>query len=99
VPCLAWLEALLPRLADLSLGLDIYLLDAPSDEAVRRWAGAQRIPADWVRARRITLNHDAGLLAKLSHEARPPVLLRRQGAAVAPVTLLDLIAARAADAH
>lgn len=41
--------------------VDIYLVDSEgSDQKLRNWAQQHRIPAEQIRERRITLNHDAG---------------------------------------
>lgn len=61
------------------VGLDLYLVGAGDDEAVRAWAQERRIPAELVRRRQITLNHDAGLLARFggAPEDLPLLVLRR----------------------
>ena len=43
--------------------LDVFVGDAPDDEAIRRWARTQGVSPDDVRTRRITLNHARGPLA------------------------------------
>lgn len=93
--CEPWLQALLARLSSLGVGLDIYLLDAASDEAIRAWAKQQKIPPEAVNRRVITLNHDQGLLAKLAPQAQPPVLMSRRGEALHPLSLLELLASQA----
>lgn len=63
-------------------GIDIYLMDMPSgnDGAVRNWASTHQINPEWVRNRRITLNHDGGALDKLtSGQGKVPTVLRRRG--------------------
>ena len=41
---------------------------APGDDAaVRNWASSHRIEPEWVRSRRVTLNHDAGALENLTN--------------------------------
>ena len=67
---------------DVVSGIDIYLRDiAPGDDAaVRAWASTHRIEPDWVRSRRITLNHDGGALDKLTHgQGDVPSVFRRRG--------------------
>ncbi len=46
--------------------LDIFLLDAKNDNAIRSWAKTHQIPREKVIARSITLNHDQGRLAMIS---------------------------------
>jgi integrating conjugative element protein (TIGR03759 family) len=72
---------LLKRIDEVS-GIDIYLTDiAPSDDAtVRDWASTHRIDPEWVRTRRITLNHDGGALDSLTGgQGEVPTMLRRRG--------------------
>lgn len=84
-PGCAACEMILQRLLrkiDAIAGVDIYLLDLPSgdDAAVRDWASRQTIDPDWVRNRRVTLNHDGGALADLTEgKGEAPYLLRRRG--------------------
>ena len=57
----------------------------------RDWASAHEIDPKWVRSRRITLNHDAGALEKLTKgEGKAPYLLRRRGDDLAPIRASDL---------
>lgn len=64
--------------------LDIYVLGAKDDEAIRSWAKAQGIDAAAVREKRITLNHERGELGRVAGPlATAPVLVRlRDGVAV-----------------
>ncbi len=67
---------------DVVSGIDIYLRDvAPGDDrAVRAWASTHQIEPDWVRSRRITLNHDGGALDKLTQgQGEVPSVFRRRG--------------------
>ena len=83
---------LLKRIDDVS-GIDIYLLGlAPGDDvAVRDWASAHQINPEWVRGRRITLNHDGGALDRLtSGRGEVPYILRRRGADVSQLRVSDL---------
>ena len=83
---------LLRRMDEVS-GIDIYLTDiAPGDDgAVRNWASAHKINPEWVRSRRITLNHDAGTLNSLtSGQGEVPYVLRRRGADVSKLRPSDL---------
>ena len=74
-------------------GIDIYLTGQPGgdDEAVRDWAKNHGINTEWVRTRRVTLNHDAGALEQLTHgEGEVPSLMRRRGEVVSPLRAADL---------
>jgi len=74
-------------------GIDIYLTDLVTgdDEAVRHWASSHQIQPDWVRRRRVTLNHDAGALEKLTQgQGEAPYLLRRRGKDLLPLAASDL---------
>jgi integrating conjugative element protein (TIGR03759 family) len=74
------LRRLLARIRQVE-GLDIYLIGLASDDdqPVRDWASQQAIDSDWVRTRRITLNHDGGALEKLTEgQGNVPYLLRRR---------------------
>lgn len=55
--------------------VDIYLVDSEgSDQKLRNWAQKQRIPAEQVRERRITLNHDAGRWMRYGNGIMPVLL-------------------------
>jgi len=74
-------------------GIDIYLsgVHGEDDEAVRDWAKNHAIRPEWVRSRRVTLNHDAGALSKVTHgEGHAPYLMRRRGEAVSQLRAADL---------
>ena len=74
-------------------GIDIYLvgLGANDDAAVRAWASTHHIDREWVRSRRVTLNHDGGALAKLTvGKADVPMVFRRRGDHVAAIGLSAL---------
>lgn len=59
--------------------LDIYLVDSGGkDAAVRSWAKKHNIPAEKVKNRQITLNHDNGMWLKYGSGLMPVVL--QQGA-------------------
>ena len=78
---------------DVVSGIDIYLRDiAPGDDAaVRAWASTHRIEPDWVRSRRITLNHDGGALDKLTHgHGEVPSVFRRRGEDLHKLRAADL---------
>jgi integrating conjugative element protein (TIGR03759 family) len=90
--CEVVLSTLLQRIDELG-GIDIYLTDvAPGDdEAVRDWASSHTIDPQWVRSRRITLNHDAGALAKLTdRQGGAPTLMRRRGDDLSKLSISDL---------
>ena len=90
--CDALMNKLLKRIDEVS-GLDIYLLGlAPGDDAaVRTWASTHRIDPEWVRSRRVTLNHDAGALDTLtSGQGDVPYVLRRRGESLSPLRASDL---------
>jgi integrating conjugative element protein (TIGR03759 family) len=74
-------------------GIDIYLMDiAPGDDAaVRAWASTHQIEPDWVRSRRITLNHDGGSLDRLTHgQGDIPAVFRRRGEDLSKLRAADL---------
>ena len=74
---LARLVARIDRLA----GIDIYLSGiAPGDEqAIRDWAAARGVQPTWVKTRKVTLNFEAGALARLAPaQSELPVLMRRR---------------------
>ena len=55
--------------------VDIYLVDsAGNDNTLRAWAKAHNIPADRVRSRQITLNHDGGRWMRFGDGLMPVVL-------------------------
>lgn len=79
--CDLLLNKLLKRIDEVN-GIDIYLtnVDKGDDRAVRDWASNHQIDPDWVRSRRITLNHDGGALDKLTQgQGDVPSVLRRRG--------------------
>ena len=90
--CDLLLNKLLKRIDEVS-GIDIYLTDVDKgdDAAVRNWATTHKIDPDWVRSRRITLNHEGGALDKLTQgQGEVPSVLRRRGEDVSslPVSAL-----------
>ena len=90
--CDVLMNKLLKRIDEVS-GIDIYLLGlAPGDDAaVRTWASTHRIDPEWVRSRRVTLNHDAGALDTLtSGQGDVPYVLRRRGEDLSPLRASDL---------
>ena len=74
-------------------GIDIYITGKKTgdDKAVRDWAKGHGINPEWVRDRRVTLNHDAGALEQLTQgEGQVPYLMRRRGDDVSPLRASDL---------
>ncbi len=63
-------------------GIDVYVKGLPEGDELdlNRWAHRQGIPPSVVHAKRITLNFDEGLLARVHPRARElPVVMRRRG--------------------
>ena len=90
--CDLLVDKLLKRIDEVS-GIDIYLMElAPGDDAaVRNWASSHRIEPEWVRSRRVTLNHDAGALENLTNgQGKVPYILRRRGEALSQFPVSDL---------
>ena len=90
--CELVLNRLLKRIDEFG-GLDIYLTDlVPGDDAaVRAWATEHKIDPDLVHSQRVTLNHDAGALAKLTDGAGTvPYLIRRRGGDLSNLSVSDL---------
>ena len=85
-------DKLLRRIDEVS-GIDIYLTElTPGDDAaVRDWASRHRVEPEWVRSRRVTLNHDGGALKKLTNgQGEVPYLLRRRGEEFSQLRASDL---------
>lgn len=90
--CDLLLNKLLKRIDEVN-GIDIYLthVDKGDDRAVRNWASNHQIDPDWVRSRRITLNHDGGALDKLTQgQGEVPLVLRRRGEDVSRLLVSEL---------
>ncbi len=90
--CDALLGKVLQRI-DQVAGIDIYITGERTgdDQTVRDWAKIHAINPEWVRSRRVTLNHDAGALEQLTHgEGQVPYLMRRRGEAVSQLRAADL---------
>jgi integrating conjugative element protein (TIGR03759 family) len=90
--CDALFRKVLQRIDDVA-GIDIYISSEKigDDKAVRDWAKDHGINPEWVRSRRVTLNHDAGALEQLTHgEGQIPYLMRRRGEDVSPLRVSDL---------
>lgn len=78
---------------DAIAGIDVYLTGEgnANDQAVREWARQRGIKPEWVRSRRVTLNHDAGALEQLTQgKGEVPYLMRRRGEAVSRLRAADL---------
>lgn len=81
VACLSLLHdsiEALPRVA----GLDVYFLglEVADNELLRRWATHHQVSRHLVESKRVTLNHDAGLLSRVNPRAMDvPVLMKRRG--------------------
>lgn len=96
--CDALLERLLGKLTQIN-GVDVYLLDVANGEeaVIRQWAQHRQIDPDWVQTQRVTLNRDAGALKQLSGvigegtakggKESFPVMLRRRGEAISPLSI------------
>ena len=79
--------------SDTLAGIDVYLMgdSNANDQAVREWARQRGIKPEWVRTRRVTLNHDAGALEQLTQgKGDVPYLMRRRGEAVSQLRAADL---------
>ncbi|HXK57753.1 MAG TPA: TIGR03759 family integrating conjugative element protein [Gammaproteobacteria bacterium] len=90
--CDLLVNKLLQRIDEVS-GIDIYLTElVPGDDAaVRDWASSHRVEPEWVRSRRVTLNHDGGALKKLTNgQGEVPYLLRRRGEELSQLRASDL---------
>ncbi len=85
VHCDVVLERLLERLDQIA-GIDIYLSSITQGDvqAIRQWAAERGVEPQWVQARRVTLNFDAGALEQLGvGPVELPYLMRRRGDTVA----------------
>jgi len=90
--CDVLLQRLLKRIDKID-GIDIYLTGTQlnDDQAIRDWAGDHMITPEWVRTRRITLNHEAGALEKLTQgKSDLPYLMRRRGDELSVLSASDL---------
>lgn len=67
------------------VGLDVYVLGTDGNDAkVREWAQTHGIDPELVKGRRVTLNHDAGTLKKLSGRGVVPYAALRRGDRLMP---------------
>lgn len=90
--CDALLGKLLKRIDEVA-GIDLYIagVKAGDDQAVRTWAVDRGIDPAWVRNRRVTLNHEAGVLERLTEgKGEIPYLLRRRGEDVSALRASEL---------
>ena len=90
--CDMLMNKLLKRIDQVS-GIDIYLTDIEPDDdaAVRAWALTHQIDPEWVRSRRVTLNHDGGALDSLTNgHGEVPYILRRRGEDLSRLWASDL---------
>jgi integrating conjugative element protein (TIGR03759 family) len=90
--CDAVLVKLLSHLESVA-GIDIYItdVDKSDDAAIRTWAKAHGINHDWVKSRRLTLNHEAGALKKIGNGAHEtPALFVRRNDRLSKLSYADL---------
>lgn len=90
--CDALLGKFLKRIDEVA-GIDLYIAGVKpgDDQAVRAWAVDRGIDPQWVRNRRITLNHEAGVLERLTHgKGEIPYVLRRRGEDVSALRASEL---------
>lgn len=90
--CDSVLAKLLKRIDKLA-GVDLYIagVKPDDDQAVRAWAVDHGIDPEWVRNRRVTLNHEAGVLERLTQgKGEIPYLLRRRGEDVSALRASEL---------
>ncbi|RLJ22474.1 TIGR03759 family integrating conjugative element protein [bacterium endosymbiont of Escarpia laminata] len=90
--CNAQLSTLLTKVSLSPVGLDIFLLGTEGrNEAARQWARDHGIQGEQVRRKTITINHDNGTLARLSHnQGQPPYLMRQSPEGTHPIGLGEL---------
>lgn len=90
--CDSLLAKLLKRIDEVA-GIDLYIAGVKTgdDQAVRAWAVDHGIDPAWVRNRRVTLNHEAGVLKRLTEgKGEIPYLLRRRGEDVSALRASEL---------
>ena len=79
--CDALLGKLLKHIDNVA-AIDIYITGVKTgdDQAVRDWAADHSIKPEWVHSHRVTLNHEVGVLERLTQgKGKIPYILRRQG--------------------
>jgi integrating conjugative element protein (TIGR03759 family) len=90
--CDAVLVKLLSHL-DTVAGIDIYIVDVSKkdDTVIRAWAEAHGIKREWARIRRVTLNHDAGALQRITDgPVETPALFIRRNAQLSKLAYAEL---------
>ena len=90
--CEAVLVKLLSQLNTVA-GIDIYITDVSKkdDEVIRAWAEEHGIEREWLRTRRVTLNHDAGAFQKISDgPVDTPALFVRRNAKISKLAYAEL---------
>ncbi len=90
--CDAVLVKLLSHL-DSVAGIDIYITDVSKtdDAVIRTWAEEHGIKAEWVRERRVTLNHEAGALKKIADgPVETPALFVRRNERLSKLAYAEL---------
>lgn len=90
--CDAVLSTVLRRLDEVN-GLDVYVTEVSSsdDAAIRQWAASRAIQTDWVRAGRVSVNHDNGVLMRIGGaDGEIPALYVRRGDEIRAIAYADL---------
>ena len=83
--CGSQLSALIKATRRGNVQLDIYVVDAKSDGAIRAWAGQQPLDSQRIKSKTLTLNHDRGTLTQMAGPASTTpltLLVRGQNVAV-----------------
>lgn len=83
--CGSQLSALIKATQREGIQLDIYVVDAKSDGAIRAWAEQQSLDSTRIKNKTLTLNHDRGTLTQLAGPASTApltLLIRGQNVAV-----------------
>lgn len=82
--CASQLSALIKATQREPVQLDIYVVDAKSDEAIRAWAEQQPLDHTRMKNKTLTLNHDRGTLTQMAGPAgTAPLTLLVRGQSVA----------------
>lgn len=90
--CDTLLARILAKLDQIA-GLDVYLagVEPGNEDAIRSWANERGVRPEWVQARRVTLNFNAGALERVAPGRQDlPVLMRRRDEALTPLSEADL---------
>jgi integrating conjugative element protein (TIGR03759 family) len=64
--CKTQLAALVKASQQANVQLDVYVIGANNDDAIRRWATNQSFDRDRLANKTLTLNHDQGTLTQLA---------------------------------